>query len=116
MLLSCAETHDLKPCGIGGSNITPDTVTITWPNGKVETFTHQRKEISLPHVCGFWCGAWHGLIVECAFIGSLFNKSIAIYEINNNGGWYNFGYVGGLFLVIRALPYVLVFLFKIIFG
>lgn len=49
---------------------------------------------------GFWGGLWHGLIVPISFIGSLFDKDIAIYAINNNGGWYDFGFslgVGALF-------------------
>jgi len=29
------------------------------------------------------------------FIVSLFNPDVGIYEINNNGGWYNFGFVVG---------------------
>ena len=53
------------------------------------------------HVCNFWCGVWHGAISQFAFIYSLFNHNIAIYSINNNGAWYNFGYVGGLGIMIR---------------
>ena len=30
-----------------------------------------------------------------AFIVSLFNPNVGIYETNNNGGWYNFGFVIG---------------------
>ena len=44
---------------------------------------------------GFWLGTWHGMIMFFSFIGSLFNDNITIYEINNNGIMYNFGYVGG---------------------
>ena len=29
------------------------------------------------------------------FIVSLFNPDVGIYESNNNGGWYNFGFVIG---------------------
>ena len=44
---------------------------------------------------GFWGGLWHGIIVPFSFIGSLFSDSIAMYAINNNGGWYDFGFVLG---------------------
>lgn len=44
---------------------------------------------------GFWVGLWHGIIMPITFIVSLFNPKVGIYEINNNGGWYNFGFVLG---------------------
>jgi len=48
---------------------------------------------------GFWGGLWHGMIAPFSFIGSLFNDDIVVYAVNNNGGWYTFGFllgVGGL--------------------
>ncbi len=50
-------------------------------------------------VVGFWRGIWHGFITPFAFIISLFNDSVGIYETHNNGGWYNFGYVIGLSII-----------------
>ncbi len=44
---------------------------------------------------GFWMGLWHGIICGITFIISLFNDDIAIYAINNSGGWYDFGYLIG---------------------
>ena len=51
-------------------------------------------------VAGFWKGLWHGLISPVTFVISLFSKSVRLYEVHNNGGWYNFGFVvgAGLFL------------------
>lgn len=51
-------------------------------------------------IAGFWKGLWHGLISPITFIISIFSKSIRLYEVHNNGGWYNFGFVigAGLFL------------------
>jgi len=51
-------------------------------------------------VAGFWKGLWHGLISPVTFIISLFSKNVRIYEVHNNGNWYNFGFVlgAGLFL------------------
>jgi hypothetical protein len=48
-------------------------------------------------VLGFWYGLWHGMIVPFAFIGSLFDNSVAVYAVNNNGAMYNFGFVWGIY-------------------
>jgi len=51
-------------------------------------------------VYGFWNGLWHGMTAGFSFIGSLFDDKYIIYAINNNGGWYDFGFIlgiGGLF-------------------
>jgi hypothetical protein len=48
---------------------------------------------------GFWGGLWHGLTFPISFFGSLLDSDIAMYAVNNNGGWYNFGFwlgAGGL--------------------
>ncbi len=44
---------------------------------------------------GFLGGLWHGLIAPVSFIGSLFFENIAMYAVNNSGGWYDFGFVIG---------------------
>jgi len=44
---------------------------------------------------GFWAGLWHGSILPIAFIASLFKPGVGIYETNNTGGWYNFGFILG---------------------
>ncbi len=51
-------------------------------------------------VAGFWKGLWHGFISPVTFVISIFSKSVRFYEVHNNGGWYNFGFVlgAGLFL------------------
>ena len=46
-------------------------------------------------VAGFWRGIWHGLISPITFILSLFNKSVYVFEVHNNGGWYTFGFLMG---------------------
>lgn len=45
---------------------------------------------------GFWSGLWHGCIVIFSFIGSWFSDDIAIYAVNNTGGWYDFGFILGV--------------------
>jgi hypothetical protein len=51
-------------------------------------------------VAGFWLGLWHGVIIPITFIISLFSETVNIYEVHNNGGWYDFGFVigAGVFL------------------
>ncbi len=44
---------------------------------------------------GFLGGLWHGIIAPLSFFGSLFSDNIAMYAVNNNGGWYDFGFVLG---------------------
>jgi hypothetical protein len=44
---------------------------------------------------GFWMGFWHGLIAPITFVVSLFNPGVRFYETNNNGGWYDFGFILG---------------------
>lgn len=41
---------------------------------------------------GFFWGIWHGWIAPISLIIGLFNKSIRIYEINNTGWLYDFGF------------------------
>ena len=46
-------------------------------------------------IAGFWLGLWHGIISPVTFIISLFSNNVNFYEVHNNGGWYNFGFVLG---------------------
>jgi hypothetical protein len=50
-------------------------------------------------VAGFWRGLWNGIIAPVTFIISLFNKGVQMYDVHNNGGWYNLGF----FLGVTAL-------------
>jgi hypothetical protein len=47
-------------------------------------------------LAGFWLGLWHGFIAPIVYIVSLFVRNLNIYEVHNNGAWYNFGYLFGL--------------------
>ncbi len=47
-------------------------------------------------LAGFWKGLWHGLITPITFIVSLFSDGVHMYEVHNNGNWYNFGYLLGV--------------------
>ena len=64
-----------------------------------------------PDAAGFWLGLWQGLISPITFLISLFNHDVNIYEVNNNGNWYNFGFMLGVAVVFsgpagssRAVP------------
>jgi len=59
----------------------------------------QGTESEEGEVAGFWLGLWHGIIAPFTFIISLFSDNIGIYEVHNNGGWYNFGYLIGLTII-----------------
>jgi membrane protein YdbS with pleckstrin-like domain len=43
----------------------------------------------------FWAGLWHGFISLFAFIVSLFNENVNVYEVNNTGWPYNLGFIFG---------------------
>ncbi|HSU35745.1 MAG TPA: hypothetical protein VLJ88_08795 [Propionibacteriaceae bacterium] len=53
---------------------------------------------------GFWLGLWQGLIIPITFIISLFSNQVSIYEVNNNGGWYDFGFMLGICAVFSGGP------------
>jgi hypothetical protein len=46
-------------------------------------------------VAGFWLGLWHGLIAPVTFVISLFTDGVNLYEVHNNGNWYDLGFVLG---------------------
>jgi hypothetical protein len=48
-----------------------------------------------PHTAGFFMGLWHGLILPITFVISLFSDTVSIYEVHNNGHWYDLGFVFG---------------------
>ncbi len=45
---------------------------------------------------GFWYGLWHGVISVISLIIHIFNDGVAVYETNNTGGWYDFGFLLGV--------------------
>ena len=51
---------------------------------------------STPDPAGFWLGLWHGLISPITFVISLFSTEVNIYEVHNNGSWYDLGFVLGV--------------------
>ena len=45
---------------------------------------------------GFLYGFWHGVISFITLIIHIFNDGVMVYETNNTGGWYDFGFLLGV--------------------
>jgi hypothetical protein len=56
-------------------------------------------------VAGFWTGLWHGFIAPIAFFVSLFSDNVNVYDVNNNGNWYDFGFVVGAGIILSGPRY-----------
>ncbi|MBA7622375.1 hypothetical protein ES703_29752 [subsurface metagenome] len=50
-------------------------------------------------IAGFWLGLWQGIIAPVTFIISLFSDKVDMYEVHNNGGGYNFGFLLGVIII-----------------
>lgn len=48
---------------------------------------------------GFWWGLWHGIISVISLVIHIFNDSVMVYEVNNTGGWYDFGFLMGIIFI-----------------
>jgi hypothetical protein len=55
-----------------------------------------RFQVPGGRAAGFWAGLWHGLISPITFLVSLFSPRVRIYETNNRGRWYDFGFIIGV--------------------
>lgn len=44
---------------------------------------------------GFFAGLWDGFTCWIAFIMNIFGSNVNIYEVKNNGNWYNLGFLVG---------------------
>ena len=49
---------------------------------------------------GFWLGLWHGIIFIVTFVISLFTDTVSVYEVANDGNWYDFGFFLGLLIAL----------------
>ncbi|MBN1541410.1 hypothetical protein JW992_04630 [candidate division KSB1 bacterium] len=58
------------------------------------------NDMYLAKTAGFWAGLWHGLICVVTFIISLFTDRVGVYEINNSGSWYDFGFILGILISV----------------
>lgn len=69
--------------------------------GCADAANYTLTDASSPY--GFWGGVWHGMIMVPDFIGSLIWDDVAVYAVNNNGAWYDFGFIGGFGFILRVL-------------
>lgn len=53
-------------------------------------------------LAGFGLGIWHGVIAPVTFLISLFSERVHLYEVHNNGNWYNLGFMIGLWISIAG--------------
>jgi hypothetical protein len=51
-------------------------------------------------LAGFWLGLWHGLIGPVTLVISLFTDSVNLYEVHNDGNWYDVGFFLGLGVLV----------------
>src|SRR4051795_5516908 len=64
-----------------------------------------QNDVSNAHaanVAGFWLGLWQGLISPITFLISLFDDHVGIYEVHNNGNWYDFGFMLGVAVIFSG--------------
>ena len=47
----------------------------------------------------FWYGLWHGVISFISLIIHIFNENVVVYELNNTGNWYDFGFLLGVIFI-----------------
>lgn len=64
------------------------------------------SNVDAPRIAGFWFGLWHGVIYPITFIVSLFTDQVNVYDVHNDGNWYDFGFVLGIAVLhtVTAAP------------
>jgi hypothetical protein len=76
-----------------------------WRMTNIFTYAGPGSRYQLPKAkpAGFWAGLWHGLIAGLAFLQSLFTPTVRIYEKNNQGRLYDFGFLMGILYAYSGL-------------
>jgi hypothetical protein len=54
-------------------------------------------------VAGILQGIWHGIISPVTLIISFINSNVQMYEVHNDGGPYNLGYLVGVAIIFLLL-------------
>lgn len=54
-------------------------------------------------ISGFLPGIWHGAISPGTLVMSFLNPNIQMYEVHNNGGLYNLGFLIGVGIIFLVL-------------
>lgn len=63
---------------------------------------NSRFEVADATPAGFWAGFWHGVIAPIAFIVSLFQPGVRMYETKNTGWKYDLGFLFGVMVVLGS--------------
>lgn len=58
--------------------------------------THQVNIVNADNPSGFFMGIWHGIIAPITFLISIFSDSVTVWDVNNTGNWYTFGFLIGV--------------------
>ena len=53
------------------------------------------NDVTVHSGAGFWNGLWDGITCGVAFLCNLFGAHYGVYDVHNNGNWYDFGFVLG---------------------
>jgi hypothetical protein len=56
-------------------------------------------------IFGFWGGLWHGIISPFSLLSMLWSDNV-VFAVNNNGGWYTFGFCLGSG-ILGSLPKII---------
>ncbi len=51
-------------------------------------------------VAGFWQGLWHGVTSPFVLLISFFGDNASIYQVHNDGQWYNLGFLLGILIIL----------------
>lgn len=61
---------------------------------------NSRFEVADAKPAGFWAGFWHGVIAPIAFVVSLFQPGVRMYEVRNTGWSYDLGFLVGALVIL----------------
>jgi hypothetical protein len=87
------------PTGNGQINIPGVSIDIYAPGPNPQANTADRHGSP----AGILLGIWHGIISPLTMVLSFFNKDLNMYEVHNDGGQYNLGFLVGVAIVFVLL-------------
>ena len=87
------------PAPSGQINVPGVTIQVSapGPNPMVNTADANGR------VAGILLGLWHGIISPVTLVLSFVNQGVQMYEVHNDGGQYNLGYLLGVAIVFVIL-------------
>jgi hypothetical protein len=86
LMTACAPNSTVELDRLG----TEIQFTLPGENPSLDTPTEKGK------VAGFGTGLWHGFVALITLFVSFFNPAVQMYEVHNDGAWYNFGFLLGV--------------------